>query len=76
MAVALLLIDPSFQRAGIGKHVLERGCVGASRTRRPVRLSTFKLNERAVRLYLHLGFTVVAEDEHFFHFRKDPGKAA
>jgi ribosomal protein S18 acetylase RimI-like enzyme len=71
--VALLLIERAFQQSGIGKYVLERVCVGASRTRRPVRLSTFKLNERAVRLYLHLGFTVVAEDEHFFHFRRDPG---
>jgi ribosomal protein S18 acetylase RimI-like enzyme len=71
--IALLLIEPAFQQGGIGKYVLERVCADASRMRRPVRLSTFKLNEGAVRFYLRLGFTVVSEDEHYFHFRKDPG---
>jgi ribosomal protein S18 acetylase RimI-like enzyme len=70
--VALLLVDPAFQNTGIGKHVLLRVCDDASRAHLGVWLQTFKLNENARKFYLQLGFHIVGEDEHYFHFRRDP----
>jgi ribosomal protein S18 acetylase RimI-like enzyme len=70
--VALLLVEPALQGLGIGTRVLARVCSNALRADRAVRLSTFRLNQSAVRLYLRLGFAVIAEDEHYLHFSKDP----
>jgi ribosomal protein S18 acetylase RimI-like enzyme len=74
--VALLLIEPAFQNMGIGTDVLIQVCADASRADQAVRLSTFKLNVNAIRLYRRLGFKVVSEDDHYLHFRKDPDQAA
>jgi ribosomal protein S18 acetylase RimI-like enzyme len=69
--VALLLIEPTFQNSGIGTNVLKQVCAQATRSDQTVRLSTFKLNVRATKLYRCLGFNDVGEDDYYLYFRKN-----
>lgn len=68
--VALLLVEPCLQSKGIGSAVLDHIYTNAQADNESVRLSTFKLNVRAISLYLRLGFSVIGEDEHYFHFQR------
>ena len=72
LEIALLLIEPHLQSKGIGETVLEQLCMDAQVHHQTVRLSTFKLNVRAANLYHRLGFSVIAEDEHYWHFQLQP----
>jgi len=70
--INLLLIEPSLQCNGIGELVLDHLCQNAALQHRSTRLSTFKLNVRAAQLYRRLGFNVIAEDQYYFHFEREP----
>jgi ribosomal protein S18 acetylase RimI-like enzyme len=63
--VSLLLLEPEFQGLGIGRRVMDRVWVQSFEEQRPVTLSCFRSNQRALRFYEGIGFEVRAVDEYF-----------
>lgn len=63
--VALLLLQPEFQRTGIGKVVMSKVVARAKADGKPVTLSCFKSNKAALLFYQRLGFSVNHEEQYF-----------
>ena len=58
-----LFVLPEFQDRGIGRRCMELLMEEADRLGLPVRLRVLKVNPRALRFYLRLGFTGTGETE-------------
>lgn len=58
-----LFLLPEFQDRGIGRRCMELLMEEADRVGLPVRLRVLKVNRRALRFYLRLGFTGTGETE-------------
>lgn len=65
----LMVISKEHQGLGIGKRVMATIHRIAHSEQRQITLSSFKCNQRAVNLYLTLGYEVTDEEEHFLLFR-------
>jgi len=63
--IALLLIEPDFQRIGIGKEVMEAFHADAAQSAHVVTLSCFKSNLAALAFYESLGYQVLSEETFF-----------
>lgn len=69
VVVAEIQIDPSHQNQGVGASVLGKVISDASAQGRDVRLSVGLTNERAIKLYERMGFSVVGQSETHCHMR-------
>jgi ribosomal protein S18 acetylase RimI-like enzyme len=67
----MIIIDPKFQRMGIGTDFVVNLLRRAHKDRRPVRLRVLKINP-AKTLYQRLGFVAVSEDEGTLEMRAEP----
>ena len=67
--VSLLLIQPEFQRKGIGRKAMQTLMARASAANRSVTLSCFICNQPAMDFYERLGFQVVTKEEDFVNYR-------
>jgi len=63
--IALLLIEPDFQRIGIGKEVMEALHAEAVQSAHVVTLSCFKSNLAALAFYESLGYKALSEETFF-----------
>lgn len=63
--IALLLIEPTFQRIGIGREVMGALHSEAVQSSQVVTLSCFKSNLAALAFYESLGYKVLSEDSFF-----------
>jgi ribosomal protein S18 acetylase RimI-like enzyme len=61
-----ILLSPSIQRRGIGKHLITNLIAEAKSSGASLSLSVLKQNP-AFQLYLRLGFEIVGEDRHAFN---------
>lgn len=58
-------IDPLYQSKGIGKKIFEQIINEANSEEKSITLHVLKVN-KAQRLYLNLGFKIIAENEHAY----------
>ena len=65
--IAEIQLRPEAQRQGIGTAVLSDVIRSARERRMDVRLSTGRMNEHALRLYLRLGFHITQTSESHVH---------
>ena len=65
----LIVIAEKHQNSGKGKNVMRALHDIARAEKRDISLSSFKCNERAVRLYTSLNYEVTDEEEHFIFFK-------
>jgi ribosomal protein S18 acetylase RimI-like enzyme len=65
----LIVIAEKHQNSGKGKNVMRALDDIARAEKRDISLSSFKCNERAVRLYKSLNYEVTDEEEHFIFFK-------
>ena len=65
-----LFVDTSFQRQGIGTHLVQILIEEAARDDKAVTLGVVKTNP-ALRLYRRLGFSVTHEDQNKFYMRRE-----
>ena len=66
----MILVEPSFQRRGIGSQLFTIARERAAKAGLSIQLSVLKTSP-AVAFHKHLGFVVTAEDEHSFKMRLD-----
>ncbi|OUS38685.1 GNAT family N-acetyltransferase ['Osedax' symbiont bacterium Rs2_46_30_T18] len=64
--IHLLIVFDEMQRQGFGKNISRALLAIAHQQGLPLTLSCFKNNRPAYNLYNMLGFTVNAEDQHFY----------
>jgi ribosomal protein S18 acetylase RimI-like enzyme len=72
LCVSLLLIEPQFQRRGIGRNVLKRIHARAIACGSSVSLSVMRRNTSALAFYKALGYSVVAEEPELLDLRLIP----
>jgi ribosomal protein S18 acetylase RimI-like enzyme len=65
-----LFVDTSFQRQGIGTHLVRILIEEAARDDKAVTLGVVKTNP-ALRLYRRLGFSITHEDQNKFYMRRE-----
>ena len=65
----MVVIADEFQSSGNGRNVMSAIHDIARANGRDVTLSSFKCNERAVKLYKSLNYETTKEEEHFLLFR-------
>lgn len=70
--VHLLIVFHEFQSKGIGKTVMNRIHEAARDSKKLVRLSSFKVNQNAVRFYESMGYKKNIEDENFYSLTYSP----
>ncbi|WP_375753656.1 GNAT family N-acetyltransferase [Vibrio sp. HN007] len=65
--VHLLIVFPEFQRQGLGTHIMNYvHHLAKSESRSTVTLSSFICNEKAVRFYQNLGYSIKQSEEYFY----------
>lgn len=69
----LLLLYPEFQAQGLGQQIMQGLQQQAQAQNLPLRLSSFKCNQRAVKFYQRLGYQLISQDEYFYDFEWLPG---
>jgi GNAT superfamily N-acetyltransferase len=69
-----LYLLPQSQGKGIGKHLLATIIEAADTKKYRVQLGVLKVNP-ARRLYERCGFTIVDENDHFYHMERQPSLA-
>ncbi len=67
--LSLLLLQPAYQNKGFGKQAMETLLLSARSMGKKMTLCCFTRNAQAMRFYRRLGFTTIAEDEHFVTLR-------
>lgn len=70
----LIVLDHDVIGRGLGKKVMAEIHRIAAEEKRDVTLSSFKCNERAVKMYESLNYEIIEEEEHFLLFRKPHNK--
>lgn len=70
--IALLEVDPRYQRRGIGSTVLRRMQTQAAQARKIVALRVLKVNSQAQALYRRLGFSISGETPTHWVMAWDP----
>lgn len=55
------VIGNQFQNRGVGSNILGEYLQASRTSGTPIALSVFKINERALTFYLHLGFEITGE---------------
>lgn len=64
-----LHILPEYQRRGIGRQAIEQVFNEAREKSLPVKATVLKVNRPSLKLFLSVGFEVVAEKDHRLHIR-------
>jgi ribosomal protein S18 acetylase RimI-like enzyme len=67
--VALLLLEPEFQRIGLGREIMKNIHAEALQSSQEVTLSSFKSNSSALSFYHRLGYRQISEDAAFVELR-------
>lgn len=65
-----LLIEQNFQNLGIGKLVMEPIIKRAKTKKKQIRLQVFKINSKAQRFYVNLGFEKISDLENHIEMKK------
>jgi len=65
-----ILIDNRFQNLGIGTNIMKSIINKANSQRKTIRLQIFKINVKAKRFYINLGFNEISEKEHHIVMEK------
>lgn len=74
--LSLLIVQPSYQRMGVGRAVVTELMATAECVRKEITLSCFGSNRAAMSLYELLGFQQASIDEHFVNYRWTPSTTA
>ncbi|WCN15509.1 GNAT family N-acetyltransferase [Marinomonas mediterranea] len=70
----LIVLDQNVIGQGLGKKVMDEIHKMAADEERDITLSSFRCNERAVKMYESLNYEIIEEEEHFLLFRKSYNK--
>ncbi len=68
--LALIMLEPAYQRQGIGRKIMQMVTHEASASNSRVTLSCFLGNTRALRFYRELGFVIVSEEPWFANLER------
>jgi ribosomal protein S18 acetylase RimI-like enzyme len=66
----LIVIKSECRNIGLGKSIIKKIETMAYKRSVIIKLSSFKLNERANNFYKHLGYSFLEDDEHFYEITK------
>ena len=64
------MIEQKFQNLGIGKLVMEQIIKRAKTKKKQIRLQVFKINIKAQRFYVNLGFEKISDLENHIEMKK------
>ncbi|MFX1251041.1 MAG: GNAT family N-acetyltransferase [Promethearchaeota archaeon] len=65
--INLIEILPEYQNQGIGTFIINTIIKEGLKENKDIELQVLKVNKRALKLYLSLGFVIKSEDETHFH---------
>ena len=63
-------ILPEYQRQGVGKQVIDQVLKEAREKHLPVKATVLKVNHPSQKLFLSMGFEVIAERDHRLHIQR------
>lgn len=65
-----LILKSEFQNLGFGTQIIQLIIEECKITKRTVRLKVFKINQRAIKFYVKVGFEKISETQFHFVFEK------
>jgi ribosomal protein S18 acetylase RimI-like enzyme len=68
-----LALLPEYRSVGLGTVLVSETLERAERAGLPVRISVFRLNQRAIAFWMRMGFEPSGGDEMYLSFQRAPG---
>lgn len=72
LCIENLILKSEFQNLGFGTQIIQLIIEECKITKRAIRLKVFKINQRAIKFYVKMGFDKISETQFHFVFEKTP----